>query len=843
MENDYLMSPELHNDPPKRGGMRQHFTSSSDSTRTPSNGREDMERTPKGPTYPGESELGSEETDCEKDSMRPPPASTKLGFSGYILVLALFYTALTLFAWVILCILTYRPLVGGLKHYGVTFDGAGDYGQYINMNNSHAEIFNQSGRYFRAAEVIRSVVTILTIPLTSAVCSKAAVVYSQQRRGRALSLRQTMALADRGWTDPHVFLKLLSGGWKQHASKLLFLAIFLNIFGAVIAPLQSFWLSTTTIKRPNRWQPLNLTDISDFDIQESSFTSGGMGEEQVLHMRAALTTTNNVAPQIRLWMRQPDNCVELDGLSPSDMRQMADLDSDDLPAFCTPPVHVKNFGNMRMLPDPFLAQMPSDYSTGLIRQYLLRLNSTAHRDVITEAEFPANCDSIPDAFYARYAGNVSTDDELGPGVWSLEACMPTNATESPWLPTRDRQDFSEHLYLNISADDPYNDDTPGGYFKVTLNTTAGYFELPNYMNGQQPGPLLDHDPTDSCRAPEGNCSLQNSKSKLNNADVSATNFPRQDERDSNLTVSDTTLRISIHHNRGPLVMIAMALFGPGSFIEDRTARPAAHLFPNQTSTDPVEHSRFQENCMERAPFVNLLRPDTDLPRRRPVGSGGIGPSGLLDECLDRRATVVNNIQEQLFQYVKLFFWNEVGVEGVDYNGFNADRIANAFTSAAFLANDVWLNSANGNTWQVLYDYGVDIEKPVMSLAGIITISVMIGVFLTLLLGLATYAAFSARWTDQLDSFALLRIGASIHGDIQFRATQNAQKVEALDRLPGWIGDVTEGAGEVGRLALGGNGRLDGRRKFEAYDVDETEHASLHRWRLIFTERLSRNFRR
>ena len=77
--------------------------------------------------------------------------------------------------------------------------------------------------------------------------------------------------------------------------------------------------------------------------------------------------------------------------------------------------------------------------------------------------------------------------------------MPADMTESPWKETRRRQDFSETLYLTLSVTGSYGINFgPGGYYKITLNTTAGFFELPNYMNGQIPGPLIDGEPEEYC---------------------------------------------------------------------------------------------------------------------------------------------------------------------------------------------------------------------------------------------------------------------------------------------------------------------------------------------------------
>lgn len=92
-------------------------------------------------------------------------------------------------------------------------------------------IFTRSDRYLQAAQSVRSATTLVTIPLISTVCSKAAVAVTQRRGSQTLSLRQTMTLADRGWTDPTIYLQLLSGGYKQRATKFLLLAILMTLLG------------------------------------------------------------------------------------------------------------------------------------------------------------------------------------------------------------------------------------------------------------------------------------------------------------------------------------------------------------------------------------------------------------------------------------------------------------------------------------------------------------------------------------------------------------------------------------------------------------------------------------
>lgn len=114
-------------------------------------------------------------------------------------------------------------------------------------------------------------------------------------------------------------------------------------------------------------------------------------------------------------------------------------------------------GNMSALESPFLAQLTSGYSTGLIQRFLARINSTAQYRKTTAGEFPEACDQMDDSFYVEYFNE--TDRQHGsPTAWEIETCMPANLRYP----------------------------------------TAGYFELPIYMNGQIAGPLLDKDPNNIC---------------------------------------------------------------------------------------------------------------------------------------------------------------------------------------------------------------------------------------------------------------------------------------------------------------------------------------------------------
>jgi len=99
-----------------------------------------------------------------------------------------------------------------------------------------ASNYVQNERWLQGARVIQTIVTVSTIPLTSAVCSSAAVVFMQRQCKKAkMSLRQTVVLADKGWTEYEVYAQLLRGHWKQYGSTFLYLAITLNVLGMSIS--------------------------------------------------------------------------------------------------------------------------------------------------------------------------------------------------------------------------------------------------------------------------------------------------------------------------------------------------------------------------------------------------------------------------------------------------------------------------------------------------------------------------------------------------------------------------------------------------------------------------------
>ena len=408
------------------------------------------------------------------------PSSTRLRRSGYIPFLVFIYIGFALFSWIVTCYLSFHPIP--TNAYGVVSNTEHD---LTTGGRSLHHLYAENERWYHTARIIQSIVSVLTIPLTSAACSSAAVIFIQQRQRQprdGLSIRQLMTLADKGWTDLSTYSQILpffnTGKWRRYGSSFLLLAMSVNILGSIISPLQQIFLSSKNIKTPT--SPTSLWRI--FDIPDMVNRYRYLKDEQddnsiVVLTRGTLASTLRTQQPSHMWQGSSASCTTDAGLTDAIYCHGGGV----------------TLANISALSDPFWAPLPANFSTGLIRQFAPRINSSVQFQDISADEFPQRCDKIGGAFYVDYFyAEEAPAMDMGYGI---QACMPENVTETPWKSTRKRQDFSEKLYLNITLIDAPGH-TKTSYYNVTLGTTAGYFELPNYMNGETAGPILDIDPKD-----------------------------------------------------------------------------------------------------------------------------------------------------------------------------------------------------------------------------------------------------------------------------------------------------------------------------------------------------------
>lgn len=133
----------------------------------------------------------------------PPGSSVFLEYDSKPVLAFIFYATIALYAWIVFCI-TSRGPIGSKKSYF-------ELDQYY--EEKVISLLSNTRNHIRAAEILQSIATLLTIPITSAICAVAAVAFMQAGGLRTqLTLRQTAALADQGWLSPRILLKFSALG-------------------------------------------------------------------------------------------------------------------------------------------------------------------------------------------------------------------------------------------------------------------------------------------------------------------------------------------------------------------------------------------------------------------------------------------------------------------------------------------------------------------------------------------------------------------------------------------------------------------------------------------------------
>ncbi|OJJ49039.1 hypothetical protein ASPZODRAFT_13776 [Penicilliopsis zonata CBS 506.65] len=673
-------------------------------------------------------------------SHAPPPElvsgrgyTTTLRRSRWVLLLTLLYLILAVYSWVITVILSYRPLYG-FKSW--------QWPASVYWDDDTPSMAGND-RVYRSARVIQSIVSVVTLPWISAVCASAAVIFVQkQKSADALTLRQVMTLADRRWMDPTVWYHLTGsgGGSKRYTSSFLLGAMCIYLAALVTYPIQSIFLTSQTITVPKSpFQVANTVDFTQIDSVQYSDASGYPGVIMLI-ARNSLSSATTATPQYHLWQS------EKGGIVPT-------------------------FLDISSLTDPFYCPLPVGLNTGQARQFAPRINSTATSTSITEDDWPSDCNSSSKSgFYFHYSSaNLDTEYDSS---FDVVACMLDYTTTSPWTATRKPQNFSETLYLNLTQQG-YSAMSNVHLYKITVKTTAGYFELPNYMNDLTPGPLLDEDFASLCGT---DCPDQNEWLYVKRADTT-----------NDVVSSDWNALVETQINPGPLLTTAAAIFGPSSFIE---TWPSTFAEINASLAQSVPNSN--NICLELPPLQNLL----------------LGEDSYSCQSFDSKGTPSDGLMEWIYDFL-----------------YGSDNMANAFTAAALLANQAWFQTLDGQLY-VYKDFGTDVEVPSISLAGIVVVSALMGLYMIPLLLLAIYSSLSPRWTSQLDSFAMLRMGAAIgEKSLPFLVGRNMDAITVLDELPGVVQNVASPASEgieVGHLGLGPGKRLMSKVRYEAFEGDDED---------------------
>ncbi|KAL1966192.1 hypothetical protein VTN77DRAFT_4744 [Rasamsonia byssochlamydoides] len=315
------------------------------------------------------------------------------------------------------------------------------------------------------------------------------------------------------------------------------------------------------------------------------------------------------------------------------------------------------------------------------------------------------------------------------------------------------------------------------------------------MNGGIAGPLLDSDPNNFCGTDCLDETLVGGGDQL----ISHSNITRRQDQ---IAAGNTTVLLAseLTANKGPLFTAALALFGSGTFLDTWPQTFSAINASLSKAGIPLYNET--SICLDVPPMHALFLNDDGTP----TSESQYGDICIyLDSESELDAQV--DIQRWLFNF-------QLG----------PGRLANAFTAAAFLANQAWMEANSGvllgETIFINYDVGADSQIPVISLAGMIVISVLLFLYLVPLLALAVYAAMFPRWTGRLDSFAMMRLGAAF-GDktLPLLVGRKSDQIKVLDDLPGVVRDVAAPDEDVGQFGLGEGVSLRRNRRYRCYASD------------------------
>jgi hypothetical protein len=132
----------------------------------------------------------------------------------------------------------------------------------------------------------------------------------------------------------------------------------------------------------------------------------------------------------------------------------------------------------------FVASIPINSTTGVLRQHIIRFNSSITCDRVEAVMYPTQCPGV-----RPFTTSISFQNDTR--TTELRVCAPGEWGQFPWNFSRNRLDLEEKVFLQFA--DLENDTT--STVQCIASTTRGYFELGNYRNMQTYGPLLQKWPS------------------------------------------------------------------------------------------------------------------------------------------------------------------------------------------------------------------------------------------------------------------------------------------------------------------------------------------------------------
>lgn len=405
----------------------------------------------------------------------------------------------------------------------------------------------------------------------------------------------------------------------------------------------------------------------------------------------------------------------------------------------------------------FTSSSPVRTDTGQYRVYALRLNSSLQCDSIDPSEFPVPYGGSMqfETSYSNVNSSGSSLNSYSCSLFTFRVCLPGES--NPWYGTNSRQDTTEEFFLD---------------FQYTNAKEHGTSEDDDAYEHPYPttDPLTNF--TRRCRSSTtlGYFELPNNWNNHSagplyegcfNSTLSCPELEASNDEDG-LTPSPSPLNISI-----------AAIFGDGTFF-------------NTLSVAKDTSDNYRELCLQlQQPFAGLTAP-------APINALWGFNTSLVD-C-QSLGYWPGKLAEILYDWL--------------INFRDLDSITTALSLTISLSEKAIINQDLtefiGN--DIYNPLGYGIMKPSMSKVAMILLSILILIQLLGLCFLALYAHSGPTWTDSLNSFALIRLGAAMADDLPLISAIEAGELTVLDETRGWVGD-SGGSEEFRTLTIGGPEQL------------------------------------
>jgi hypothetical protein len=386
------------------------------------------------------------------------------------------YVALVVVPWILTCLLAKRPI------------GASSYILQKGFTESQVQGFRN---WKIAIDVLNSIAGLVTIPFLSLVLAQAAVVFCQrQREDQLLGLDDLFALSDRGWTNFRVVLGSIwrrrshkaagskwSGAFFLPAAGLIFLGALQQPLYQILVPLETIAV-TTCMDTKYQYLAKSAEHCQDQKAWKSTYKTIGFDIEPaqmdfIYHNKFLRRLTSDLAsisldeeqPNLwsdwRSWIDTRNSVFDVLGVRYRSLRPW-------LPRF--------TFDGQGPSPTFFVAGLQANSTTGVLREHILRLNSSIQCTNISRESFPSPCPGE-----TPFSVSLRRTNET-----EIRVCVPGKIGTFPWTLSRSR----DTTRPGNPTEEPVS-----ATIKCEATTARGYFELGNNFNNDSYGPLLERWPT------------------------------------------------------------------------------------------------------------------------------------------------------------------------------------------------------------------------------------------------------------------------------------------------------------------------------------------------------------